>query len=165
MKRGHNVLAVANEFLLKEEGTQSRLTAMHLQKFCYMAHGFTWALLDEPMTSDRIEAWDYGPVYPRLYDALRKYGSEPIPSLIYQNNWADSERVRGKIVQDEFSEREHKIIDTVWADYGEFEAFQLSTLTHEDDSPWAKVYEPGKRSITIPDSLIKEYFLEITKLR
>jgi uncharacterized phage-associated protein len=158
-------LAVANEFLLDAEVKKIALTAMQLQKLCYLAHGFTLAIIDRALTLNRIEAWDYGPVYPDLYDALKNFGAEPVTSLISRNNWATLERVRGSTVREEFEDQEKRIIDRVWADYGVFAAFQLSALTHEADSPWAKVYTPGKLNIVIPDSLIKDYFLELTKLK
>jgi uncharacterized phage-associated protein len=94
---GHNVLSVANEFIGLAAQNDKFVTPMHLEKLCYMAHGFTLALLDRPLTRNIIEAWDYGPVYPDLYDSLKMYGSGTVTGLIWQNNWASDARVRGKI--------------------------------------------------------------------
>lgn len=161
MAAGHDVLEIANAFLIRGWDNDARLTHMHLQKFCYMAHGFSLALFDKPLTSDDIEAWDFGPVYPRLYDALKKYGKAHISSLIHENNWASSDSVKGDVVTVDLSKTERAVIATVWADYGEYEAFQLSALTHEDDTPWADVYKSG-RNVIITDKRIKRYFSDLT---
>jgi uncharacterized phage-associated protein len=153
---------IANEFVDRALRSNRPITAMHLQKFCSLSHGFTLAILDHPLTADKPEAWDYGPVYPTLYDALKRYGSAPVDSLICQNNWASDEKVRGEPVRAPLSEAEMQLIDTVWNDYGSFQAFQLSALTHEDDSPWAKIYRPGIKHLKIPDKDIKEYFVGLT---
>ena len=55
---------------------------MHLQKLVYLAHGWTLAVTGDPLVEDRFEAWDYGPVIRKLYDALRSFGSGPITRLI-----------------------------------------------------------------------------------
>jgi uncharacterized phage-associated protein len=161
MAEGHDVLEIANAFLIRGWDDDARLTHMHLQKFCYMAHGFSLALFDKPLTYNNIEAWDFGPVYPDLYDALKKYGKAHITSPIHENNWASSDTVKGDVVTPNLSRIEKSIIATVWSDYGEYEAFQLSALTHEDDTPWAEVYKPGK-NVVITDKHIKRYFSELT---
>lgn len=162
MTRGHSVLGIANQFLIRGLSDDQALTPMQLQKLCYMAHGFTLALLDKPLTSDTIEAWGFGPVYPDLYDALKGYGSKTVDGLVHENNWASADHIRGSVVKVDLTKKEREIIETVWEDYGHFEGFQLSALTHEPDTPWAKVYKPGKKHIVIPDELIKEYFVELT---
>ena len=154
--------SIANEFLKQASEAEQPLTAMQLQKLCYLSHGFSLALFDKPFTNDKIEAWDYGPVYPDLYDAVKRYGGAPIAELIHQSNWAEKEEVRGPVMKADLSADERELTETVWKDYGSFEAFQLSALTHEDDSPWAKVYRPGQRNLVIEDSLIKSYFLDLT---
>jgi uncharacterized phage-associated protein len=163
ISRGYNVLGVANEFLNRSFVGESPLTQMHLQKLCYIAHGFSLALLDRPLTSNTIEAWGFGPVYPDLYDALKKSGNRTVSELICENNWAAVPKIRGTVVSANLDKNEGRLVDTVWKDYGAFEAFQLSALTHEKGSPWARVFKPGIKHIVIPDSLIKEYFLELTK--
>lgn len=160
----HSSLAIANEFLTRSAEARRPITAMHLQKFCYVSHGFTLALLDHALTSDKPEAWDYDPVYPALYDALKMFGTSPVIGPICRNNWASDERARGEPVWADISLAERRLIDTVWKDLGRFEAFQLSALTHKDNSPWAAIYRPGAKHLTIPDHLIKEYFLGLTEL-
>lgn len=162
MSQGHSVLGVANEFLSRADDADRQLTPMHLQKLCYMAHGFTLALLDRPLTKETVEAWDFGPVYPELYDALKAFGGGSVSEPIRENNWASAANIRGSIVNADLNGREIRILDKVWADYGRFDAWQLSALTHEDDSPWAEVYKRGKKNVPIPNRLIKRYFVDLT---
>jgi uncharacterized phage-associated protein len=162
MARGHNVLGIANEFLKRAEARGEELTAMQVQKLCYLAHGFSLALFNEPLTANRIEAWDWGPVYPELYDAIKGFGSAPVSRLICRNNWAMLPHVRGEVVSETLTSDEASLLDTVWEEYGEFDGFQLSALTHEEGSPWAKAYKPGVKSLPISDQEIKRYFVELT---
>src|SRR6476619_3832573 len=74
-------MAIANEFL-KKPGALGVLTQMQLQKLTYIAHGWNLALNERRLVSDELEAWDYGPVYPMLYDHAKYFGKSPIPRLI-----------------------------------------------------------------------------------
>jgi uncharacterized phage-associated protein len=55
---------------------------MQLQKLVYIAHGWNLAINGTPLTSDIPAAWDYGPVYRDLFEALRAYGSNPVTQEI-----------------------------------------------------------------------------------
>jgi len=156
----HSVLAIANEFLTRASTREISLTPMHLQKLCYFAHGFNLALTEQPLTNDRIEAWEFGPVFPSLYDALKRYGAREVGEQIREKNWA-SDAMRGDVVVDTFAREEQELIDDVFETYGNFEAYKLSALTHEAGSPWEKVYRPGRRSLVIPNSLIRDYFCDL----
>lgn len=157
----HNVLAIANEFLAQAENASVHLTPMHLQKLCYFAHGFNLALTDSPLTGDRIEAWEFGPVFPTLYDALKRYGARDVGEQIREKNWAQSDSDRGAVVSETFADDELGLIAEVFETYGDFEAYKLSALTHEAGSPWEKVYRPGRKNLQIPNTLIRDYFREL----
>lgn len=156
----HSSLAVANELLERAEEAGIALTPMHLQKLVYIAHGWTLAITDEPLVGEQPEAWQYGPVYRSLYDALKRYGSGEVSELIHQNNWAASERVRGPVVREHFSKQDRRILDKVFQEYGDLEAFQLSALTHDEGTPWTETYVPGQNR-RIPNALIRRHFREI----
>ena len=70
-------MAIANEFLKKPNAT-GRLTQMQLLKLTYIAHGWNLAVNGEPLVSEPVEAWNYGPVIRDLYNHIRFYGSDPI---------------------------------------------------------------------------------------
>lgn len=158
----YDALAVANEFLKRANRDGVSLTPMQLQKLVYIAHGWCLAIFDKPLIKDRIEAWDFGPVIPRLYHQFKRYGHKSIReyaakmttdgSLVYQ-----SEPSIGNCpsyISD--------LLDKVWEVYGSKDGLALSVLTHQPDSPWTtmKAKYPRESSVRIPDELIKTHYVE-----
>lgn len=137
--------AVANAFLKLAKDSGSELSNMQLQKLVYFAHGFTLALLDKPLIYSDVQAWQYGPVYPKLYKKLRRYGSGRVTELL------DSEDEIP--VPSDFSE----VIKGVWKAYGSMSAGQLSARTHAPDTPWSLSWAEGEYT-KISDDRIKAHF-------
>ena len=77
---------VANEFISYADHLRQPLTNMQLQKLVYIAHGFYLAWRDEPLVSEEVKAWQWGPVIIPLYEALKQYGagvvSHKIPTAL-----------------------------------------------------------------------------------
>jgi uncharacterized phage-associated protein len=150
---------VANEFI----AISKALTPMKLQKLVYF-HGWCLALTGHPLISERIEAWQYGPVIPAIYHELKRVGNgvitEPISDIRYAGG--------GKFCRHVFSfndypndeERRHaqEIIAKVFEIYGGYSAVRLSNATHMDGTPWQQIYREGVRSVVIPDDRIETYF-------
>lgn len=156
----HSSLEVANEFIRRSIAEGHPITQMHVQKYVYLAHGWTLALTNSPLVDDRFEAWDYGPVERRLYDALSMCGARPIRRPLRYGDDTPFPSDDGEEAAADLSDAERRIIDDVWQQYKEFEAFQLSALTHENGTPWHQVYEKGKNR-AIPNDKIADYFSEI----
>jgi uncharacterized phage-associated protein len=158
----HSSLATANEFLRRARASDKKLTQMHLQKLVYLSHGWTLALIGQPLIEDDIEAWAYGPVIRRLYDATRQYGSNTVTRLI---RWGDDTPFRldddGEAIE-VFPGEEETLVSSVWDAYKNLHAFQMSALTHADDSPWSAVFKEGKNRV-IPNHLIRDYFLKLAR--
>lgn len=156
----HSSLAIANEFLSRAHKAGRDMTHMQLQKLVYLAHGWNLAVNGDLLTRDDIEAWSYGPVIRRLYDALTKFGRAAIPRLI---RWGEdtpfSSDDDGPAIED-FSTDEKAVLDSVWDNYGSFPAFKLSALTHEPNTPWHAAFQSGRNKVISPDS-IKAYFVEL----
>jgi uncharacterized phage-associated protein len=140
--------AIANYFIRKAAEAKIPLSPMKLIKLVYIAHGWYLALANKPLIWEPIEAWQYGPVIESLYHAFKRYGNTPLPlsaatdAVITDNEHKDVERLLNK----------------VWEAYSKFSAAQLSTITHQPDTPWSQVYDPNQRRITIPDELIKKHY-------
>jgi uncharacterized phage-associated protein len=157
--------AVANEFLTIARKAGKDLTPMKLQKLVYFAHGWFLAVTGKPLISERVQAWQYGPVIQSLYKEFKEYGNEPIitPAAI-ESGW-DGERTRvfvysldnSGLKEEEINEA-RQVIQKVWDLYGGFSAARLSNATHVDGGPWQQVYKEGHRSIEIPDDKIRGYF-------
>jgi len=155
----HSSLAIANEFIRRAEGARP-LTHMQLQKLVYLAHGWSLGAFDAPLIEDDIEAWDFGPVIRRLYDALRRYGRDKVTKRL---RWGDDTLFRfdnGEEAIDELTDNERAVIDLVWNKYGHFPAFKLSALTHQDDTPWSETFRFGRNSV-IKNEKIARHFKQL----
>lgn len=156
--------AIANEFIRLARADGRALTQMQLQKLVYIAHGWNLAINGQPLTDDDPQAWDYGPVYQELRDALRNYGRLGVSREIKNGDF-----IPGVFADDPESpavatltENERSVINRVYRDYGRFDAFRLSALTHRQDTPWTEVYANGSgRSRNIPSDMIRSHFIEL----
>ena len=95
---------------------------------------------NKPLFAETFEAWQYGPVNPKIYNYFKKYGRNEIPKkeeILY--------------VTDVESE---ETMEAVWNNYGDYNAFELVEMTHEQ-TPWKEAYE-NNTCITNED--IKQYF-------
>ena len=79
---------VANEFIALAKNEGESLTNMQLQKLVFIAQGYTLAILERQLYYHNTHAWQWGPVVPKLYKSLQKYGSnivtERLPS---EDSW------------------------------------------------------------------------------
>ncbi len=147
--------AVANWFILKSKEQAESMTAMKLQKLIYYAHGWCLALYNEPLVEDQVEAWTYGPVFPKVYHLAKYYGSEPITSPLNEI-FSDPSFIPG-------SDPRIPLLEKIWEVYGGYSASQLSRMTHEVGAPWDKTIKdnPGRRGTDIPDKVLQEYFSQV----
>lgn len=145
---GHDVRAIANEFIKIARESGRRLTNMQLQKLVYIAHGYNLAILHRPLIKQSVEAWRYGPVIPALYNALRQYGAGYVTETI---NTFPSEQL---------SDTDRALIAAVASAYSGFSGTQLATMTHRDNTPWHQVYDPQAQfnNNDIPNSLIEAHY-------
>jgi uncharacterized phage-associated protein len=157
----YSSLAIGNEFIRRTLQSGGTITHMQTQKLVYLSHGFNLSLNDSPLINDPVEAWEYGPVIRKLYDALKRYGKHQISRVIY---WGDDTPLTVQPHTEalvSLSNTEAAIVHDIWTTYGKIPAFKLSSLTHQDDTPWRTIYEEARNAI-IPDDLIKQYFRQIS---
>ena len=142
----YKITDVANWFLTKENMSHKKL-----QKLCYYAVAWGYALLDRPICNDdEFQAWIHGPVSPVLYEKYKGTGwQEHLPDDAYQDNF-------GSATED--------VLDSVWLTYGEQTGNSLEALTHSE-LPWIKargncaVNEKCANTISVDD--MKEYYRSI----
>ncbi|TCD53845.1 DUF4065 domain-containing protein [Alloscardovia theropitheci] len=117
------------------------LTNLTLNKLVYFAQ--VEALRRDPhsaLFTDEIQAWNYGPVEPVVYDTFKKYGSSRIFTVPVHESSYEATAVN--------------IVDTVMDKYGWMTAFDLVNYSHRAGSAWSKVYTgEHHRIITISDIL------------
>lgn len=132
---------VAKYYLkLADDDSGELLSNMKLQKLLYYAQGFHVAILGTPLFNERILAWIHGPVVGKVYYEYKKYGNQGIP--------ATDENVGLNIPEEAL-----KIVDDVYYGFGQFSAWKLREMTHEEP-PWANTQ--NGEEISLKD--MEEYF-------
>lgn len=154
---------IANEFIKLARADSRELDQMQLQKLVYVAHGWCLALDGEPLTGDRPEAWEFGPVYRRLADALVQYGCDPVTREILQSEAFPQlgAACHDRPAQGDLTRSETETITHVYQNYGTLHSSQLSSLTRRGDTPWKTVFENGVGAFRdIPHKLVMAQFAQ-----
>lgn len=139
----YDVKEIAKKILAKarpEYGDE--ISNLKLQKLLYYMQGFHLACFDAPLFEDDIEAWMYGPVVPSVYELYKENGSNGIACP------------EGEIIM--LSADEEDIFNQVYDAYGQFSAYKLMEMTH-NESPWRST-QVGVGHV-ISKEKIKSYFL------
>jgi uncharacterized phage-associated protein len=139
--------AVANNILWMARREDRAVTPMQLMKLVYISYGWALAMLDRKLFDDPIEAWQYGPVIPRLYGTFQRYGGGAIEG--FASRAVHSEKTGDIIdtehpVVDPTDKEAISIIAAVWKNYKEMDGWKLSELTHQEYGAWSKAFEKGK---------------------
>ncbi len=136
-----NCHEVAAYLLAKQDADSGDLISnLKLQKLAYYAQGFCLAMHGRVLFPETIEAWTHGPVVPDLYHAYSRYEGTALP----RPDGVDFEL---------FTQEERDLMDEVYSVYGQFSAWKLRNMTHEE-SPWTKTPKSG----VISHKLMQEYF-------
>lgn len=151
METGHDSRAVANEILLIGQQKGIPMSMMKVLKLVYFAHGWTLGITGNPLCSDPVEAWKYGPVFRNIYQSLSHNGSNDVAHLILDGEGQP-------IVDYNYTQYENAIIERVIENYGHLSAFRLSDITHEIGSPWDVTSRSFGNFSTISNELIRTYF-------
>lgn len=118
-----------------EEG--DLLSNLKLQKLCYYAQGIALATRGQVLFSEDIEAWQHGPVVPQLYREYAENGSKPISP---PEDFSSSEI---------FHPADIELMNDVYDQYGQFSAWKLRNMTHEE-APWINAYKnPSSKVISL----------------
>ncbi len=137
-----NVHDVAS-YILEKMGP---LMAMKLQKLVYYSQAWSLVWDEEPLFSEKIEAWANGPVVPALYNSHR--GQFKVSELSEGNS-------------SNLTPTQRETIDEVINFYGDRSSLWLSDLTHKED-PWINARqglmlgERGNKEIT--HAAMAEYY-------
>lgn len=147
---------VANYFLDRAEIEVSPVTQLKLLKLIYIGYGWTLALTNKRLFSETIEAWKHGPVVPSIYHEFKDFGSNAIDRRSYDFDLDSADFFAPQIPETNSETR--LILDRVWSVYKNFSGWDLRQKTHEEDSPWRRVYNAAERGIPLKDSDIKEHY-------
>ena len=138
---------VANFFVdMANNDPDDCMTNLRVNKLLYFAQAWSLVRRGERLFNSQIQAWQYGPVVPEVYQAFKPCGRERISS------------VSGEYSPDLFDSDELTILLDVLREYGKYSSPALVGFTHAKGTPWEKVYDCDKRGIEITDESLIEYF-------
>ncbi|MEO7215667.1 type II toxin-antitoxin system antitoxin SocA domain-containing protein [Mucilaginibacter sp.] len=144
---------IANFFIKKSLSTGVELTPMKLLKLCYISHGWHLGLYNTELLNEAIFAWKYGPVINSVYHDFKKYRDGQVSELYV-------DFMTGTIPLP--TEDKAPFLDKIWNIYKGFNGVQLSTMTHQPNTPWDITWNQNggknKTSAIIPNDLIKDYY-------
>lgn len=155
---------IANELIALAAIEKRAFDQSQLQKLVYIAHGWSLALFDEPLTGDRPEAWTFGPVYRRLADALARFGNELVDREIRKGEFLSgcSPHEAQLPARSDLDSKEQDLIARIYQDYGQLQGSQLSNWTRKGAAPWAHVFADGIGEFRdISHDLVKAQFVEL----
>lgn len=124
------------------------ISNLKLQKLLYFVQAFFLVNKNQPCFSDVIEAWQWGPVVPRVYHEFKWYGSENIPPV--SNIFGGIFPPEDILPEDE--QRIKKVVD----DLARYSASNLVEATHQQD-PWKNAYNAHQSNVISQDN-IKMFF-------
>jgi uncharacterized phage-associated protein len=134
---------IANYFIELSLQTGKELTPMKLVKLVYISHGWYLGLTNKPLIIEGVQAWKYGPVVTSVYHDFKHYGNQQITSMV-------------------ISQSDIEFLNKIWDVYKDMNGLQLSTLTHQKDTPWDIVWnqKDGKKinGALIPNDIIKNHY-------
>lgn len=144
-----NALSVANAFLTLAKERGETLTPMQLLKLVYIAHGWKLGLYHTPLIAEEVQAWQYGPVIPKLYSRIRQFRSNPVTEIAHPD------------ADEALDFMETDLVRQVYEIYGHLSGPALSRLTHAENTPWALTYKPGAFGIVIPNDIIEDHYSQL----
>lgn len=156
----HDAREIANCLLDLAQERKRELTIMSLLKLIYFSHGWHLAISDTPLISNRIEAWQYGPVVRAVYNCFPQSGDRAINTRASYTNTFTGEVTRAptdKICPDQIQH-----LTWILERYSTLSAFELSQLTHAPGTPWYRIWIEERKlvnvGLVIDDHEIKSYF-------
>ncbi len=100
-----------------------------------------------PLFNEQVEAWQYGPVVPSVYHAVKHFKSSPVIGI---NAWVQH-----------FTPEEYEVMNHVADTYGPYNGVVLSAATHQPDTPWAQTWYAFGRNAPISNDIIENFYSKI----
>lgn len=120
------------------------------QKLLYCCYGVVLAVYNRRLTKEHPKCWQYGPAFPRAFNAHHKGKIEFDKDPFIKFNLSDPE-------DKEFLET----IDSTIENFGKYTAGQLVEWSHRPSSPWAICSANGQNLYgNVADPVIREFFKE-----
>lgn len=114
-----------------------------IQKLLYCCYGCFLAKYNERLVDEYPRAWQYGPVFPRVFNYIHKK-----KDLMERTPITD------------LPEDKENFLRNIINVFGKYDAVPLSEWSHKKGSPWEQVVSEFGLQQFIPDDIIKNYFKE-----
>ena len=122
------------------------ISNLQLQKILYYIQECFLKEKDRKAFPERIEAWQFGPVIPKVYDEYRIYGGRTIVWILDAPDNVSIDK-EDKVLIDGIVEEKRKL-----------DPWEMVQETHKEGGAWAKIYDKGKGAYKeIPIETIKDY--------
>lgn len=144
---------VGRELVALAKAEDRQLTPLEVMKLVYISHGWHLGYLSQSLLTEEVEAWQYGPVVPDLYQKLKQYRASPV--LAIPEDASD--------FTDKLDSNQKALIKSVYNSYKHLRGIQLSSLTHQPGTPWSVTWEKHGKNATIPTSLISQHYKELVQ--
>ncbi len=141
----YSIFDIADWFLSKDAMTQKKL-----QKLCYYAQAWGYALKGYRLEDTDYQAWIQGPVSPALWERFKAFGYDTIQMKDKRNT--------------PFEKEDLKLLEDVWDTYGDNTGSALEILTHRE-LPWIEARKGyglhEKCTVVISPSTMASYYKSI----
>ena len=149
MSKIYNAIDVAKYMIDKCTREDRPISNLQLQKILYFLQGESYKECREPLFSNRIEAWPYGPVVPDVYYRYSAGGGVPI-CMFYEDADAAIEP------------QDREWLNPLIEHYGGMDVWDLVDLSHTEGAPWDRTMK-AKGGGTIPEEWISCYSWDIVR--
>lgn len=126
------------------------VTPLMLQKFLYFIQGIYSALYKKPFFEEDCNAWNNGPVYPKVYELFQDFKYNPLDDA----RFALLERAEGTL-----TDEERRVVDLVVNTFGMYGSKVLEKITHNED-PWIEAEKGYGTTISTNELLMKERIMK-----
>ena len=113
-KGKYSIFDIANWFLLKQPMTNKKL-----QKMCYYAQAWFYALKNQRLINSDFEAWRHGPVSPVLNAKFKVFGYD---TIVISKNFISH-----------IDKDDEKFLNDIWETYGDKTGNALEVLSHSEE--------------------------------
>ena len=128
------------------------ITHLKLQKLLYFAQGVFLSMNNgNKLFSEKIMAWEHGPVVEEVYFNYKDNGRNFIDLISNEEN----DKIIEKIENDSNTSN---ILNMVYSNFAIYTAWQLRDMTHEPGTPWDVTVQKEGLNHEIKPALIKDYF-------
>ena len=141
----YNAIDIARKVIANTDVDKGdAITNLKLQKLLFYLQGYWLGFHKKPLFNEQVEAWEYSPVIPSVYEIFKKYGKSAIDVE------AEGKELKLKSNEDE------RLFAMIYETFNRYSAPTLVTMTHYE-TPWATTPQKG-RGVIIDNKAMIDYF-------